>query len=245
MDQQTEPEDASARTGKKKGPKRSKTQHLTIHEERIIQPANLSDDARFKGYRDIIVQDLMIRPHTIRYRLAEYETAEGYVIAQLPESVRSGHWGSNLHSFILYQYHHQHVTQPLLLEQLHDLGIDISSGQLSQMLTKNLDVFHQEKSDLLRYGLPLSSYIHTDDTGARHQGKTGYCTHIGNELFAWFESTESKSRVNFLELLSSSGCQTYVINAGALDYMQRQQLPKRLLESLETQTLEIETPLAL
>ncbi len=81
--------------------------------------------------------------------------------------------------------------------------------------------------------------------GARHQGKTGYDTHIGNELFAWFESTESKSRVNFLELLSSGGCQTYVINAGALDYMQRQKLPKRLLESLETQTIKIETTLAL
>ncbi len=166
MDQQTEPDDGS-RNETKKGLKRSKTQHLTVHEERIIHPINLSENARFKGYQYRIVQYLMIRPHTIRYRLAEYETGEGYVIAHLPESVRSGHWGSNLHSFILYQYHHQHVTQPLLLEQLHDLGIDISSGQLSQMLTKDLDMFHQEKSDLLRYGLPLSSYIHADDTGAR------------------------------------------------------------------------------
>jgi hypothetical protein len=206
MDQQTEP-DAGSRTETKKGPKRSKTQHLTIHEERVIQPTSLPEGARFKGYRDIIVQDLIIRPHTIRYRLAEYETSVGYVVAQLPEGIRSDHWGSSLHSFILYQYHHQHVTQPLLLEQLHDLDIDISSDQLSQMLTKDLDVFHQEKSDLLRYGLPLSNYIHADDTGARHQGKTGYCTHIGNELFAWFESTESKSRVNFLGLLSSGGSQ--------------------------------------
>ncbi|MEE9425477.1 MAG: hypothetical protein V3V18_10940, partial [Methylococcales bacterium] len=44
MDQQTEPDDGS-RNEKKKGPKRSKTQHLTIHEERIIQPANLSENA--------------------------------------------------------------------------------------------------------------------------------------------------------------------------------------------------------
>jgi len=29
-----------------------------------------------------------------------------------------------------------------------------------------------------------SSYIGTDDTGARHQGKNGYCTVIGNDLFA-------------------------------------------------------------
>ncbi len=242
MDKQTEP--IGNHLGSQ-GPKRSKTQHLKIHEECILQPTNLPESARFKGYRDIIVQDLIIRPHTIRYRLAEYETPAGYVVAQLPESIRSGHWGSNLQSFILYQYHHQHVTQPLLLEQLHDLGIDISSGQLSQLLTKDLEVFHREKDDLLRYGLPLSTYIHADDTGARHQGKTGYCTHIGNELFAWFESTAFKSRINFLELLSRCGSQAYVINTGALAYMQQQQLPKCILESLETQVIQIKTPLAL
>jgi hypothetical protein len=37
----------------------------------------------------------------------------------------------------------------LLLEQLHDFGIDISSGQLNNMITENLDDFHDEK-DMLR-----------------------------------------------------------------------------------------------
>ena len=55
----------------------------------------------FKGYRDIIVQDLVIHPHTIRYRLAEYETRAGYVVTQLPESIRKGHWGVTLQSFVL------------------------------------------------------------------------------------------------------------------------------------------------
>ena len=125
------------------------------------------------------------------------------------------------------------MTQPLLLEQLHDIGIDISSGKLSQLLTHDLDEFHTEKADLLHHGLRLSSYIQADDTGARHAGETGYCTHIGNELFAWFESTASKSRLNFLELLSQSIEQHYVINEGALEYMQHQQLPKYIVEQLE------------
>jgi hypothetical protein len=70
-----------------------------------------------------------------------------------------------------------------------------------------------------------------DDTGARHQGENGYCTHIGNELFAWFRSTESKSRENFLRLLRT-GWTDYVINAAALDYMRRQKLPGFQLERL-------------
>jgi hypothetical protein len=53
----------------------------------------------------------------------------------------------------------------------------------------------------LQAGLAASDYVSVDDSGARHQGRNGYVTHIGNELFAWFSSTGSKSRVNFLELL--------------------------------------------
>ena len=63
-------------------------------------------------------------------------------------------------------------------------------------------------------GLAVSSYVQTDDTGARHQGQNGYCTYLGNEWFAWFASTESKSRVNFLELLQTERC--YAVNAEAL-----------------------------
>jgi hypothetical protein len=43
--------------------------------------------------------------------------------------------------------------------------------------------------------------VGVDDTGARHQGQTGSCLHIGNDRFAYFESTDSKSRLNFLSIL--------------------------------------------
>ena len=57
---------------------------------------------------------------------------------------------------------------------------------------------------MLPAGLEVSTYVQVDDTGARHQGRNGYCTHIGNDLFATFESTDSKSRLNFLEVLRAS-----------------------------------------
>jgi len=38
-------------------------------------------------------------------------------------------------------------------------------------------------------------------TPGRAMMVNSYCTHIGNELFAWFSSTESKSRINFLSCL--------------------------------------------
>ena len=50
--------------------KRSKTANLQIHEDRVIAPAEpVPADARFKGYRDVVVQGLVIKTHNIRYRL--------------------------------------------------------------------------------------------------------------------------------------------------------------------------------
>jgi hypothetical protein len=103
------------------------------------------------------------------------------------------------------------VTQPLLCEQLREWGIEISSGQMNALLQEGKERFHSEKDGLLSTGLALSAYVTVDDTGARHQGKNGYVTHIGNEYFAWFQSTRSKSRINFLELLRA-GHSDYQIN---------------------------------
>jgi hypothetical protein len=222
--------DSSKRAGSEK---RHKNAELTIHEEKIIAANNVPVGSRFKGYQDYIVQELVVTMKTTRYRLERWRLPNGdYQIATLPEEIRGYHFGPVLRSFVDYQYHHQHVTQPLLLEQLRDYGIDISSGELNRLLTENKEPFHQEKTNLLATGVAVSSYIHVDDTGARHAGKNGYCTHIGNELFAWFESTGSKSRINFLELLRM-GHSDYVINEDALDYMKNQKLPQEPLRLLQ------------
>jgi hypothetical protein len=164
---------------------------------------------------------------------ARYELPDGSsVLTPLPDEVLPGsHFGPNLIAYILNQYHHAHVTQPLLLAQLHDFGIDISAGQLNRLLTEGKDVFHQEKAEVLAAGLAVSSSIGTDDTGARHQGKNGYCTAIGNDLFAYFESTDSKSRLNFLQVLQGTQ-RDYAIQETTLAYWERQELPAALLQKL-------------
>ena len=191
----------------------------------------------------VIGKDIVFETFNTCYRLAQYQTLDGrYVSGQLPETINGCHFGNELIGFILYQYHHQHVTQSLLLKQLQDLGVDISSGRLSQFITDGLDMFHAEKDQLLQAGLSVSQYVHADDTGAHHNGKNSYCTHIGNQLFAWFSSTESKSRINFLSCLGQGSTQSYVLNAGALAYMEQQKLPPALLLArLEDKTVPIET----
>lgn len=213
--------------------KRSKTAQLTVTEEIVLRVADVPPEAVFKGYEDFVVQDLILKPRVIRYRRERWRTTDGQnVIAPLPADVRPGsHFGPDLICFILHQYHHQHVTQPLLLEQLHQLGIDISAGELSRILTEGKDAFHQEKDQLLPAGLEVSTYVQVDDTGARHQGHNGSCTHVGNDLFAFFASTASKSRLNFLDILRGPHTD-YVLNDVASAYFARQELAEAVRAKL-------------
>jgi hypothetical protein len=220
--------------GKRPGSdKRSKNSQLNIPEDVVLLADNLPPGAVLKGYEPYVVQDLLIQAKATRYLRARYELPEGgSVLAPLPADVLPGsHFGCTLICYILHQYYHAHVTQPLLLEQLHDFGIDISVGQLSRILTDNQDSFHQEKDAVRGAGLTTASYIGTDDTGARHQGRNGYCTVIGNDLFACFESTDSKSRLNFLQVLHGSQ-RLYAINETTLAYWERQGLAEALVEKL-------------
>ena len=212
--------------------KKKKTADLVIHEQISVPPESIPPGSIFKGYQPYTVQGIKIMPYNICYLLERWQTPDGKnIVGELPSHVQ-GHYAFELKSYILYQYYHCHVTQPLLLEQLWEWGVDISAGQLSRILTEDKDIFHKEKDDILSTGLKVSDYVNVDDTGARHNGKNGYCTHIGNELFAWFQSTDSKSRINFLELLRT-GQTDYVINEDALEYMNNQCLAKSILHLLE------------
>lgn len=211
--------------------KRKKTEKLKIDETLHIPPKDIPEGSVFKGYKEFVTQGIIIQPHNILYLLERWETPNGsYVEGELPPYVK-GHFDPSLINYIQYQYFQCLVTQPLLLEQLREFEIDISSGQISRILIEGQDDFHDEKDEILRTGLQISSYINVDDTGARHKGNNGFCTHIGNDLFAWFGSTESKSRINFLELLGA-GKSEYWLNADAIDYMKSQKLPIAPLQLL-------------
>jgi Transposase IS66 family len=216
--------------------KRLKTAQLIVTDQ-VVPLADKPPGSLFKGYEDFVVQDIIISPKVIRYRRERWQAPDGQnLVAEFPAEVQpDSHFGPTLIAFILHQYHHQHVTQPLLWEQWDQLGIDISTGQLSRILTEGKDAFHQEKDELLPAGLEVSTYVQADDTGARHQGHNGFCTHIGNEWFASFESTDSKSRQNFLEVLRGAPT-NYTINKAAVAYWQRQKLAQAVIEPLMTGT---------
>jgi Transposase IS66 family len=223
--------DGEKRPGSAKRSK--KATPLLEAEEIIVLCPDAPAGSTSKGYESYDVQELVISGKLTRYLRERIQLPDGQtLLAPLPADVIPGsHFGPILTSYILCQHHQCNVTQPLLLEQLLEWGIEISAGQLSRMLTEGKEAFHQEKADILTAGREVSPYIGVDDTGARHNGKNGYCTAISNDLFAYFESTDSKSRVNFLKVLRGK-CRGYVINDMAVEYWKKQKMPQEWLDKL-------------
>jgi transposase IS66 family protein len=117
--------------------------------------------------------------------------------------------------------------------QLTSLGIIISKRQVVRLLNAGQDDFLAEAQDVLRAGLASASWISADDTGARHQHRNAVCTQLGNDHFAAFVTTASKSRLNFLEVLRA-GYRDYVVNAEALAYLRQRQLAGPVIARLAT-----------
>ena len=228
MDKATEPAAKGARKIGRRGAKRTK---LTIDETRDIKAENVPDGARFKGYEEFLVQDMIVKPLTVLYRRERWQLPSGEtIVAPLPAGITT-HFGPELKRFVLAQYHQGQTTMPRLLALLQGLGIDISTRQLVRLLIKSQESFLGEAQDVLRAGLDAASWITVDDTGARHKAQNGVCTQIGNDRFAAFMTTSSKSRLNFLELLNA-GDPTHLINDAAIGYLHEHGLSGRVVAML-------------
>src|SRR4051812_14724525 len=229
MEKATEP--GAAGPGRGRGARGSKGARLTVHEERVVAPADVPAGSRFKGYQDFLVQDLVLRPHVLRLRRERWLTPDGRtVVAPMPAGI-TGHFGPELRRFVLAQYHQGQVTVPRLVAQLRAIGILISKRQVVRLLNRGQDAFLAEAREVLRAGLATADWTSVDDTGARHRHRNGTCTQLGNEHFAAFATTGSKSRLNFLEVLRA-GYGDYVVNAEALAYMRRRALAGPVIASL-------------
>jgi hypothetical protein len=227
MDQGTEPPKPHK---PEKRPGRGKVRPRVNIDERVIE-AEVPPGSRFKGYEPFLVQDLVISARAICYRRERWVTPDGRaILARLPEGI-DGHFGPELRRFVLMQYHQGQSTLPRLAVLLRSMGVSISKRQLQRLLTDKQESFLAEAQDVLRAGLETSPFVSVDDTGARHKGKNGFCTQIGNDWFTWFGTRSSKSRLNFLDLLRA-GHTDYVLNDAAYEYMRNNGLPAATIARL-------------
>ena len=203
-------------------------------EEVRIAAEGVPPNSRFKGYSEFKVQNLELVVKETTYKLEVWQTPDGQVVrARLPQQFRGKHFGSELRTLIINLYA-QGMTQPAIYDFLEGVGVDISPGQINHVLLDEAEDFAEVSEAILQEGLSEAPYIRTDDTGARHEHKNGYCTHIGGEYFAYYKTTFSKSRKNFLKILCQ-GKEGYRINEAMIWHLYQSGVEDDILNLFEEQ----------
>jgi len=210
--------DPKSRSGKPGNTENSATSDATdritpqkVQQEVRVSVPNVPEGSRFKGYQTYVIQELEITPKDITFKLEVWQLPDGSIIrAVLPPEAQGSHFGHQLRALV-HNLYSLGMTEPGLFDLLSGAGIEISEGQVHNILMSEADAYHKESEQILTAGMEEAPYIRTDDTGEKHQHKSVYCTHIGGEYFAYYTTTSSKSRENFLRILLQ-GKEGYSIN---------------------------------
>jgi FtsZ-binding cell division protein ZapB len=190
----------------------------------------LPEDAEFKGYQTVVVQEISINTKNIAYKKEVYYSPSQHqtYIGKLPKGIE-GEFGPELKSLIITLKHASNMSEPKIHEFLENVGINISSATISRILTKNNEVFHCEKADIFRAGLSSTVYQQIDDTGAKVNGKNHYAQILCNPFYTAYFTIPSKDRLSILDLLQGGKPRIYFFNEEAFTLMESFRLPSKMI----------------
>jgi len=192
--------------------KQSKKSRVKIDRVKVLSVDHdaLPEDAEFKGYRSVTVQNILFKTDNVEYMLERYysPSAKKTYEAKLPNEV-DGEFGPDLKAYVISQYFACRVPEKKILRALTEAGIIISDGQISNIITESCaEEFTNEKDDIFETGMKATDYFHIDDTGARHKGVNHYVQVICNNFFSSFFITRKKNKDTIREILGLSEGET-------------------------------------
>ena len=230
--------------------KGSKNEYIKIDREQVLEVSfeQLPADAEFKGYEDVIVQDVKLGTDNILFRKQKYySAAEGKTYLAYMPTGYEGQFGPGLKALVVSLYFGAeclrgklppqnllgNMTEGKLLEFLSDIGISISAGQLSNLLIKNHQTFHIEKQEVYQAGLASSPWQHLDQTSARVGGQNHTSNIVCNPWYTVYSTTQKKDRLTVLDVLQGEQERHFLLNEEALRLMETFNLPQKILAELQ------------
>jgi hypothetical protein len=217
--------------------KQSKNPKIQIDREQVLEVdrAGLPEDVVFKGYEEVVVQDVVFRPDNVLFCKEKFYSPSEHktYLAELPRGYQ-GQFGPGLKSLVWVLYFASQVSEPKIVELLRSIGIWISEGEVSNLLIKDQAAWHQEKAEICRAGLAVSPWQQSDDTGTRVKGQNQHCHTICHPLYTAYVTLPAKDRLSVIDALSHERERTYLFNEQAWAYLQQQHMSQKVMAQVGT-----------
>ena len=224
------------KSGNKKRKQRRKNNRIKIDrtEECSIDKDVLPDDAEFKGYKRVIVQDITIKTDNVEFKKEIYysPSLNKTYIAPLPGGYE-GQFGPTIKGFAIILKNICNMSESRIHELFSHFGIFISMGTVSNILIKDHQLFHEEKTRIVDAGLQTTVYQATDDTKARVNGQNHHTHILGNPYFTAYFTEQQKNRLTVLNVLTNGKELHYCLNERALGILEQLVISKMHFKKLE------------
>jgi len=232
-DHSSEPE----RRRRKKRSKRAKIVRISVDREEKLEldRSELPDDAVFKEYIPVVVQDVRITTDNIRFLKEKRYSAshKQTYLAELPAGYK-GEFGPGVRALVHVLYHAVNTSVPKIVECLEHIGVHISFGQVSNLLIKNQDRFHAEKDAVYEAGLRSTPWQHIDDTVTRVNGINQHCHVVCSPLYTIYLTTEKKDRLTVIDILTNLRPRLYLLLDKTYDWLGQTNVSPSVLDHLRT-----------
>jgi len=211
---------------------------LTIHEtvECPVDPQELPPDAVRVEDEEVIVQEIEIKPRNIRFLRSVYYSPKQkkYFRGPLPSGYDRGDFGADLRALILSLKYCGNMSEPKIGELLENFEVQISTGSISNILTKTADLFSEEFDAIVQAGLASTPYQQTDDTSARVDGEFWHTHILCNPFYAAYFTRPHKDRLTVLEILQNTSNLCFQLGAETVELLQAEfNLPQKWQRTIE------------
>ena len=233
-------DDSNKGAKKKKRQRKPKLANVKIDREQKcpIDKSILPEDAQFKGYSDIVIQDIKIITDNVKYRREMYysPSKNKTYLGELPSDVAGkGEYGVGVRSLIPLLKSECHLSERCILDFFQNFGIEVSSAYISNQWTKGYTDFHQEKTAIFEAGLLSTPYQQIDDTGARVKGQNHYTQIICNPFYSAYFTTQRKDRLTVLDVFRNFTPREFLYNSEAISLLDSFKLAKKIRLAIEQQ----------
>ncbi len=203
-------------------------------EECTVNKTLLPEDAVFKYYERVIIQDIKISTDNVEFTKEVYyspsmkKTYKG----DLPPGYK-GEYGPGIKSLIVIMKGNCNMSEPKILDFLTYHNVKISASTISAMLIKdNVEIFHQEKEEIYQAGIESTEHQQIDDTTSNVNGKKYYTHVVCNDFYTAFFTEKKKNRLTILDILRQFKVRTFCFNDETFNLLQKLKVSKKNINEL-------------